>query len=402
MPKNEPTLSYAAFLGVNNRERPSRLRRDQYGYGWLVAGENVDIDDTGGIEMRAGYGASMGLPGVTSAFATRDQSRLYVVQSGDLKRVVSLDPLVTEVLRSGISSKEVQWCEGGNMVFYTGAAQGMIDETNHYDMGIPTAAPPRLEAIQGTLPAGLYRVACTFSDANGREGGAGPAAYIELPDNAGIQMLLPVMADYDVLVWVSSVNGETLYALDKVTQGDTYAWYGDDPSTLALADEQMVSYPPPANAHLCEFHQSSLWMAEYHPQSDTTFVFYSKPFWFHLFDYTRDYLPIPGKVEMLASVPGGLVIGTGSNIKVYTDEGALINVADYGVIPGHNKAFTQGGQVVFWTERGVCSGLPFKNHTDQAYSVPPGTRAGVNIVEKDGRTMFVAAVLSGGVANNPY
>jgi len=368
----------------------------------MVAAENVDIDDTFGVEMRDGYGASLGLSGITSAYATRDQSRFYVIQDGDLKRVVSIDPLVTEVLRSDIPSKEVQWCEGGNMVFYAGAAQGMIDETRHYSIGIPTAPAPGLVAIEGSLPAGRYRVTCTFSDANGREGGAGPASYIELPDNSGIQMMLPVLADYDVLIWVSSVNGETLYALDKVTQGDTYAWYGDAPSTLSLVDEQIVTYPPPANAHLCEFHQSSLWMAEYHPQSDTTFLFYSKPFWFHLFDYTRDYLPIPGKVEMLASVPGGLVIGTGSSIKVYTDEGVLINLADYGVIPGHNKAFTQGGPVVFWTQRGVCSALPFKNHSDQTYSVPPGTRAGVNIHEKDGRTLFVAAVLAGGVANNPY
>ena len=396
MPKNEPTLSIDRFRGINNVERPSRLEP-----GWLAGADNMSLDDEGGLESRQGYTAIAGFTAITSAYATRDQTRLYVVDNGDLKRVVSMQPLVTAVLASGLPSGEVYWCEAGNMVLFSGAAQGVIDGGDYYPLSIPMAPSPGLTQIDGQLPGGRYRVACTFKDARGREGGSGPAGVIDVADDSGISMILPSLADHTVIVYVSSVNGETLYRLDEDTGGG-FVWVDQSPSTFPLNEEQVVAYPAPANADLIAFHESKLWVSDYDQSTDLSYLFHSKPFWYHLFDLSRDYVAIPGKVLMLASVPGGLIIGTNREIYVYTVEEALVKLADYGVVPGHNVAYQQNGNVVFWTQRGVCSGLPFKNHTDETYSVPHGARVGVQLIEKQGKNQFIVVAASGGNANNPY
>lgn len=121
MPSNEPSLQVRHFLGLRNTDRPARLP-----IGSLVVAQNIDIDDTGGIERRAGYEALTGLPGVTAAYGSRDETRLYVVNEGILKRVINLDPLVTIAMATGISASEVWWAENGEHIFCSGAVNGII------------------------------------------------------------------------------------------------------------------------------------------------------------------------------------------------------------------------------------------------------------------------------------
>ena len=121
MPSNEPSLQVRQFLGLRNTDRPARLPM-----GSLVVAQNIDIDDTGGIERRAGYLSVAGLPGVTAAYGSRDETRLYVVNEGILKRVINLDPLVTMALATGIPAGEVWWAENGEHIFCSGAVNGII------------------------------------------------------------------------------------------------------------------------------------------------------------------------------------------------------------------------------------------------------------------------------------
>lgn len=405
MPDNEPVLSIDRFTGVSNTQRGTRLSKPPLD-GTPVAmplksALNMDVDDSFSLETRQGYSLIPGMDNVTSAYATKDETRLYVVADGHLLSVSSLSPLVTDLLRSNLPEGEIFWCEAGNFVFYSGAAQGIIDGITHYEFGIPSAPAPYMQSIEGTLPPGLYQAACVFVDSHGREGGALPASQIELFETGGISMTIPEVDGLTTVIYVSSVNGDQLYRLDEA-QGNTYNWFGNEPSTYSLDEAQKGAYPPPSNGSVITFRDSRLWVADYLQAHNTTYIFYSQPFWYHLFDLSQDYIAVPGKVLLMVQTPNGMVIGTDREIYAYSNEGGLLKLASYGVVSGHNFAMTEEETAVFWSQRGLCVGLPFKNLTDDKYSVPPGTRAGVSIIEQNGRKKAVVVTRSGGDSNNPY
>lgn len=158
MPTNDPTVKIDQFLGLRNTERPARLPA-----GALVQAVNVDIDDTGGIARRRGYASSASFTNITAAYATRDEQSLYVVDAGSLKRVITLSPLVTELIATGIPGGELDWAEAGNLVMYAGAAQGVIDGStpltfadfggDGLDVDVQDETLQRDEAGVGTMPA---------------------------------------------------------------------------------------------------------------------------------------------------------------------------------------------------------------------------------------------------------
>ena len=158
MPTNEPSVKISQFLGLRNKDRPARLP-----IGALVRASNIDIDDTGGIARRRGYTSTAAFTNITAAYATRDEQSLYVVDAGSLKRVITLSPLVTELIATGIPSGEIDWAEAGNLVMYAGAAQGVIEGStplafadfggDGLDVEAQGETLQRDEACVGTMPA---------------------------------------------------------------------------------------------------------------------------------------------------------------------------------------------------------------------------------------------------------
>jgi len=121
MADNEPTLMVRQFLGLRNTARPASLP-----FGSLVEATNIDIDDEFGVERRSGYSAVSGLTAVTAAYSTRDDKSLYVVDGGILKRVISMAPVVTAAIETGVGPGEVWWADNGEHVFCSGAVNGVI------------------------------------------------------------------------------------------------------------------------------------------------------------------------------------------------------------------------------------------------------------------------------------
>lgn len=398
MPKNEPSLKYTRFKGINNAERATRLQPDDTGAGWLLDAQNVDVDDSFGLDLRPGFAAVNGAA-FTSAYATRDEQRLYIVSGGALQRVDSVEPWATTTLKTGLPGTELQWCEAGDRVFFAGDAAGIIDNGQCLPFGIPAAPAPGMIAIGGSLPAGRYMAACVYQDEYGREGGAVGLAYIEIGDEQGIQFDLPEINGYTVHLYVTTANGESLYRLTETTES-VFNWYTGQPGTVPLDPEQVDGYPLPDGADVLGYRDSRIWASVYDPAADASYIHRSKPFFYHLFGLF-DYIPVPGRVLMLAEVKGAMVIGTDREIHAYSDEVGLDLIASYGVVPGQ-PAIRYGDNALFWTQRGVCTALPFSNLTDTVYSVPPGRRCGVGIREADGRKILVVLTDEGGTANNPY
>lgn len=121
MPVNEPSVVIRQFLGLRNKARPDTLAP-----GALTLADNIDIDNGGAIERRRGYTLAERLSGITAAYATRDEQRLFVVADGTLYRVLSLAPVRTLAIASGLGDGAVAWDDAEGYVFTTGAAHGVI------------------------------------------------------------------------------------------------------------------------------------------------------------------------------------------------------------------------------------------------------------------------------------
>ncbi|MAC32209.1 MAG: hypothetical protein CME38_01225 [Haliea sp.] len=313
MPQNEPTVEIRQFLGLRNTERPARMPA-----GSLVQARNIDIDDAGAIERRAGYQPVPGLSGVTAAYATKDDRRLFVVAGGALQEVVSLDPLATRHLAGGFGAGEVWWSEGGGYVFCSGAGRGVVSGS-------------RFSTLE------------EFGDTSIEE-----------------------------------------RALDAI-----------------LLDEStdVGTSPPPPDTECVAFFQGSVWLSYYDSVENQSFLFWSKPFFWSRWDLGKDYMPVPGRVLLLAIFNEGLFIGTDQGMWFYT-EGLLQRVADHGVVPGQ-PSYDQG-KLYFWTPRGLCRFLPLEYLTEKAVSLPPGTRASVGVVRERGYRRAIVLTTGESEADNPY
>lgn len=384
------------FLGVRNTLPGDQMPPTENGV-WLQSADNLDIDNAGRAKLRQGCGEELGFGDVTAAFNTNDEQRLFVVDDGDLKEVDALSPLQTRTLKAGVGSDEMYWAEAGNMIFFAGSSTGIISKTECLPFGIESPEPPTMAAIAGSLPAGRYLSALVYRDEYGREGGCGSVSEITLNSDGGIQFTFTVPSGFTALLFVSYINGDQLYLLAEATNGN-YLWTAGEPSSQLIEDAQINTYPPPEGIKQLCFADSRLWVAE--TDGDTSYIYRSKPFWYHLFDL-MDHIAVNGAVEMLLSVGNTVIIGTANNVWAYNEESGLSDPLPYGVVPG-KPGMIIGGYAYFWTKRGYCRGFPFENLTDDIYSVPPGSRVSVGLNESKGRKMLIAATDTSGEANNSY
>lgn len=396
MPKNDPTIKIGQFLGVRNTLPPDQMPPQENG-SWLRDGVNVDINDAGRVTRRQGWGEELGFGAVTAAYTTLDESRMFVVDDGNLKEVDSLSPLAMRTLKEGVGAGELHWCEAGNHVVFAGAATGMIHRGEYLPFGIPSPQPPQMIPVAGSLPPGRYLAATVYRDAWGRQGGCRTIAEIELAEAGGIQFLFTTDPGYTTLLFVSSVNGDHLYMLAE-TASDSHIWTDGQPSTAAIDQAQLNAYPPPEGIeHLC-FEDSRVWASV--SAGDTSYIYRSKPFWHFLFD-PFDAIAVTGRVTMLLAVNNAVLIGTDDGVYAYSDEMGMTQLAEYGVVPGQSGCVIDG-KAFFWTTRGLCTAIPFQNISDEIYSLPPGSRAALGFNESRGRKMLIVATDTAGDANNAY
>lgn len=382
MPANEPSIKLDKFLGLNNRERPARMPP-----GSLVSAVNVDVDNSGGIATRPGYAAVAGLAGITSLYATRDGERMYAIAGGALLRIHETAPLAGETIATGIGAGPVYWSEFGDRVFLTGAAALEIEHSTARPLEVSAGAPPLLTLTTGALSAGRYRIGVVQRDAYGREG-ACRVSEIEVPDGGGIRVEAPAAAAHTPVIYASVADGADLF---RYAEGDTCEITEPHYATMAISPEQIGAHglPPGAGPHCV--YQGRLHVAV--PAGDATAVFFSQPFWFHLFDLARDFFVVPGRVMLMAGTPQGIVIGTDRAVYAYAD-GAFGQVLDCGVPAGGQVAW-DGDTAFFWTQDGFAQALPARLLAYAQYRPPACEEAAIGIIKDDGADRLLASL--GGV-----
>ena len=382
-----------SFSGLNNISDPLRL-----GLGWLAQADNVNITDTGALTKRAGY--TRVIAGTfAAAYSVEDFSRMYVVDNGTLK---VMQGTTTLDLKTLVSPAPMYWAEINNQVFYNnGIDRGIILPDNSvlvWDW--PTSAAPRVAAVTGSLPAGLYQVRCTLSLPDGRETGSGEVGEIALVEGQALQVSdIEVRAGHITNVYIAPANSE-IYQLAFSSTGATAFVWNSSPDELGVDLLNSFFDPLPLGAGAIQAWKGRLYAAQYLPSENQTVVWFSEPLGFHLFNLNSNFFMVPGKVLMLAPHDVALLIGTDQRIHTYSGE-KLEQLAPYGVVPGQHWS-KDDGRILFWSKRGLCAALPFSNLTETQVSVAPGASAGGTIVRSHGQKRYVVALQQGGSAFNSY
>lgn len=379
----------SSFKGLNNVDDPVRLSLE-----WATQADNVDITKSNGLARCSGYTRVTTNSAITGAYTTKDFERFYVVDSGQLRM---MSPGLTSyvVLKTGLSTSLPVWFDEVNsVVFYTnGVDFGMLDATSWQQWGVPSPeVTPTGTWTSGGLPEGMYQIVCTFVDERGVESGNGPlmsmigSGQITLTD-------IPQLAGHTTNVYVTRQNGTVLYQL--VEGAGTSATYNNDG---VLGRELPYWGTDIPRGSIVAYYDGRLYCAEPYPQDNYTAIWRSLPLQFHHFDYAMEGLAVPGVVKMMKASSEALIIGTDDKIFAYDGE-KLEELADYGVVYGWHGTLLDG-KLFFWSLRGLCSAMPFKNLTERTVSVAPGSSAGGTVLEKDGMRRYVVALRTGGVAFN--
>lgn len=385
--------SFPKFRGMNNVTDPLTL-----GMGWLAQAENIDITNLGKIRKRAGYTKQMD-GNLTGAYSTLDFTRMYVVDDGYLKAMTS--PTTALPLRAMTSADPMHFAEVNQRVFFNnGADRGIILPDNSViDWDWPVPDVPMISTVTGSLPAGLYRVCTTLVLPDGRETGNSDTAEIVLSDGQALQITgIPQVAGLVTRTYIAPADS-TVFQLANADSPAAIVW-NERPESLGVDLLTDNLNPLPADATVIQVWKGRVYAAQYFEADNQTAIWFSQPLGFHLFDLSKDFILIPGRVTMLAPHDQALLIGSDDRIYAYTPDG-LSTLAPYGAVPGWNWS-EDDGRILFWTARGLCSALPFTNLTDKSVSVAPGISAGGCVMHNKGQKRYVVALQRGGHAFNSY
>jgi hypothetical protein len=375
-------VTFNAFAGINNNLPAERIRgvptKDNPTCE-LVAGVNVDIDDSGQIRRRPGQVTKVA-GAVHSLWASQDNC-LFIAGTS-LKR---LNPdFSATTLANGLTADAVAaYVEVNDRIYWTNGVQtGVVSAAGNRTWGMEAADSPTLAAIAGQMGAGLYQAAITFVRGDGQESGAGMTSQITLTADQGVRLTWTAPTDpaiVEVNLYLSEPDGMILYQAAAVT---AVAGTADVTNpTLALPLNTQWNDAPPAGAHLA-YHNGRIFIAE------GAFVFGTTALGYEYVDL-RDYLALDGtSIGFLVGVPGGLYIGTakavyfagGDRLENFTrrtlvESSAITGsavLADGFAVTG--RAEMDGHQVVlFATAAGIHMGTEdgaITNLTQNRYALP--------------------------------
>lgn len=377
-------MKISSFLGLNSVTDPLRV-----GLGWLAQADNVNVTDTGGLTRRDGY-SFVAAGSYTGIYTTLDFSRMYVVVGSVIKDYVG------NTLKDLTSTDPMYWAEVNTQVFFTnGTDSGVIlPDSSVLPWEWQTPAVPGTAAVTGSLPAGQYQVRCTFTLPDGRETGASYVTELTLTEGQALQVTgIQTLSGHTTNTYIAPANSTVFQLAFSTTSLSAFTWNASpDDLGVELTNHQLS--PLPRDTASIQAWGGRIYAAQYFASTDQTIVWFSQPLGFHLFNLAQDFFMVPGRVLMLAPHSDALIVGTDAATYAYTGE-KLEQLAPYGVVPGQHWS-EDDERILFWTTRGLCAALPFKNLTEKQVSVAPGVHAGGCVVRSGGQKRYVAVLQQGG------
>ena len=387
------------FLGLNNARPLTQL--EQYERGrrvgvFMRSADNVDVTDTGTLRRRQGWTKRLEGTQMRGLFALDDGSAL----------VADYNQLCRLTYENGQLNKQALMAElhPGAEVSYTVTPIGVYLSDGYglwvfrdgavarATMEAPNA--PRLSAsIGGSLPGGLYQVACTFERQDGTQSCASVTVQADVPDGGILDIHLPVTTQpltAWVNVFVSPVNGDALFLAERLPIGTTS-------TTLYVPPEQggrcMTLYKAPMPAgQIVRQHRGKLLVAR------DAVVFTSQPYAYGIYDPVEDFMQFPTEVTLLEPVGAGLFIAADKTYFLPDGQNAaIVEVLPYGAPRGAAVQRGEGGGIYWMGDRGLVQATDdgqAKNVNDGVLAVPKPHSAALLVREERGIEQVVAATQS--------
>jgi hypothetical protein len=371
--KNEKLAKYNKLLGLRNTTHQDAMPKEA-----MEEAVNFDHGDGFTMERRDGYSRSVTLSSATDMFSPVNSEGLLVVVDGALKSYS--DGLVATTIDAAVADTTLHFAEVGDRIYYAGAsAAGCVQNRTTY---LPLRVPV---PVGGITPSGtdwdtkLVVTAYTYKhDATGIEGAA--AYSYSAPSGSP-------PTGFSVVEYQTVDNGDVLYRTD-----DLYT---------TLDDEQRQGVGLPDSIVGLAFFDNRLYAATYDATTDTSVVFWSRPWFMHIYHIHKDYFLVKGAVRALHGTDSGVLIGTDQSIYLYNGE-QLKQLAAFGVVPGRPFQSDKEGRTAIWTTRGVCLFPDFRAMQMEKVAVAPGTSCTTALVDRRGRKQFIAVTDGNGTAWNAW
>jgi hypothetical protein len=390
---------FSQFAGLVNTQS-----RKDIGLHALYGADNVFISDSKKLTRRDGY--SLYRAGnIQTAYGLGNY--LYVVDSGVLQHLAAAND--ARVLVTGLTGTEYGWAEiNGDAYYVNGVEAGivrgstplpwrlLVPQVSAFDVVDPATLQPTVFNVGQTYDQATWRVCATYVTADGRETAPSDArSIVASPQTDLFRVTIPTAYEH-TNVYVTEPDG-AIFRLVASVRAATITF---NPS---LASRELTTWGRmslPTGVYMIDFFQGRCYAAEYIPQVDISVVWMSEPLGFHLFNQAEDFIVVPGKVGMLTVCNEGVLCGTTRHIYHYGEDGKLSKLASYGVIPGTPCDTGPQAMAWFWTERGICQAMPFKNLTEEMMSMPPGLHVASRMVYMNGKQQFITVTQGGGEAFN--
>jgi len=346
------TTPLGPFAGMNNRLPDHQLglvERGRKAGDYLRNAVNVDLTATGTLQRRKG--TTLALAGADCHSLWADEQGAYFVDGGDLKTFPA-----GEVVRSGLTpGRAVSYCRlpDGRCAWSNGVELGFINGgVSSPPLSPPNPAPVVTASNGGALHAGVYQVAITAADAEGRESGATWPVQVTVPDGGRIEISgLPGDPAAATNIYLSPLNGDVLYHA-TTTIASSYS-FPLVPQTLGRQLDTVGLVPMPPGRIVRYYHGRLL-------TADSAQLCYSEPFAHWLYHPMRNRILIAG-LTLVEPVEGGLYLATQD--KTWWLPGAdvdqperLVEILPYGAA-AHSAARVENGTGVVWlSTRGLVIG----------------------------------------------
>lgn len=377
------SILLSGYKGIRNNKPPEMLAPDE-----LVAGVNIDLDNSNQPLRRQGYVRKLVQTAPHSGFGSKDETTFLFVQGSSLK---SLDPAMTSAttLRSDLAAglPMSYWEHAGRIYFTNGVQTGIVEATGARTWGLEVPGVVSLSSATGMLPEGRYKVACTFVALDGQESGAPESTVIDVT-HGGITVSLPTSTDprvVEVVVYCSNANGAQLYEAGRYAHGTATAVIAGDQNALQRPLLTQFMGPAPAG-QLTFYYRGRMYVAR------DNLLFFSSAFGLELFSPT-DFLAFPDVITIGAPVDDGFYVGMPTESVwisgVSPETFVQSSRQGWGAIPGTLVYYPFGRvsgeeeeiRAPMWlSAQGIVTGSPggtLNNVTDKWNFTPPSRGAGL-------------------------
>lgn len=368
-------------LGMNNRQPDYALPE-----GSVRNAVNADVDIIGHVRRRDGYTKIVGGLATHSGWSGSAWT-LYV--DGAWLRSLNSDNSTTALCQV---AGPVCYEEFNGVVYFSDgvgafklSASGVVTK-----WGIEVPATPVLTRSSGTLGEGTYLVAITPIGSDDTEHGASEAVAIDLPTDSSIIVSMPSGYDTQIAyfrVYVTSANGETLYAVADVPVGAisytiTAPGQGDELETMGIT-------PPPAGYAITEYN-GVMYVAT------GKVVWHTEPFAPDRLRPSTNYLPFTSDVDVMVSSGSGIWFAAG---KTYfyagttPDKFSVVIAAEYGAPRGNAYRVPDTEDVMWYSSRGIVRASDgMLNLQEKNVAAESGTTAAIVVREQNGVQQAIASV----------